>query len=199
MLRPRVFFLFLFLALTACATFEVVEVPLREADLYPVSQTQEAISVAVDEITSPERVRNYFGVSLLEQGILPVNIIVSNHGEHRVTVKPADVLLRRGTEVVDPLPIAWMAELAKRRAWRREETEEQINAFFSGLAFAETVLFPHDSYQGALFFPLDYESERDRFFSLIRLFEQGRLKLEVVVTDLETHQRIHFGPFSLSQ
>ncbi|HZC00268.1 MAG TPA: hypothetical protein VE844_02585, partial [Gammaproteobacteria bacterium] len=57
---------------------------------------------------------------------------------------------------------------------------------------------PHDSYQGVLFFPVEDRHKRDPFFSVVTLFLEGRLKMEVVVTDIETHQRTHFGPFSVS-
>jgi hypothetical protein len=188
--------------LTACASrFVVVQLPLRAADLYPLSQTKGPITVAVDQISNPERAKKYFGVDLIERGILPVNITVSNHGEDRYTVTPADILLHRHTEVIDPLPIEQIIALAKDSAGCciSAETSEQINDYFNQLVFAETVLSPQDSYQGVLFFPaLREPAEQDTMFRAIVLFNQSDLKLDVVTTNLDTQQRVVFGPFSLS-
>jgi len=183
-------------AVTACATgFVVVQLPLRAADLYPLSQTQGPITVAIDEISDAGRAEQYFGVDLIKRGILPINITVSNHGEDRYTVKPADILLRRHTEVIDPLPIELIAALAKDSAGC---CSEQIDDYFNQLAFADTVLSPQDSYQGVLFFPASRETpEQDSLFRALTLFNED-LKLDVVATNLNTHQRIAFGPFSLS-
>ncbi len=191
---------FAVVAVTACATeFEVVRPPLRAAELYPLSQTQGPITVAIDEISNPERAKKYFGVDLIERGILPINITVSNHGQDRYTVKPADILLRRHTEVIDPLPVEEIAALAKESAWISAETGEQIDEYFNQLAFADAVLSPQDSYQGVLFFPaLREPPEQDTMFRAIMLYNQSDLQLDVVTTNLNTHQRVAFGPFSLS-
>ncbi len=186
----------------ACATsFEVVQIPLRAADLYPLSQTQGPITVAIDQISDPERSSRYFGANLLDYGILPINITVSNHSEYRYTVTPADILLRRDTEVVDPLPIGEIATLVKDDAGGiSTETGEQIEDYFNSLALSDTVLSSQDSYQGVLFFPAMREpSERDSGFRAVVLFNQNILKLEVVTTNLDTRQRINFGPFPVSQ
>ncbi len=186
-------------ALTACATeFEVIRPPLRAAERYPLSQTQGAVTVAIDEIINPERAKRYFGVNLIERGILPVNITVSNHGASRYTVKPADILLRKHTEVIDPLPVEEIAAIAKESAWISAETGEQIDEYFNQLAFVDAVLGPQDTYQGVLFFPAPTEPwEQDGLFRAITLFNED-LKLDVVATNLNTHQRLAFGPFSLS-
>ena len=53
----------------------------READLYPLSQTKAGITVAVDEISNTERATQYFGIDMFEHGILPINVVISNHTE----------------------------------------------------------------------------------------------------------------------
>jgi len=188
------------LSLTGCASFVAVQMPLREADLYPLSQTRAAITVAIDEIASADRAKDYFGVDLMKEGFLPVNIIVSNHGEHRCAIKPSDVLLLKGKQVIDPVPIEVVAGIAKSRFWgMTEKTAQQIDGFFATLALKEAVLAPGETYQGVLFFrAIMGEMEEDRFFTIMRLFRESGLKLEVAITDLETHERVHFGPFSLS-
>lgn len=200
---PRVAVLFLLplFGLAACASYTVVQIPQREADLYPWAQTRAGITVAIDEINSATRAKRYFGANLIKVGILPVNVIISNHGEHRFIVKPSDVLLLRGKAVVDPLPIEMVVKIVKRHyRFMRSKTARRIDEFFENMALKEMVLIPNESYQGVLFFEdTRPKKERDRFFTIVNLFREGGLKLRVHVTDLETRERIHFGPFSLSR
>ena len=192
----------LVLTCTACATkFEVIELPLRNADLYPHSQTIGQATVAIDEIGNPQRAQKYFGIDLIKEGILPVNITISNNSGRRFTVTPADVLLRRGTEIIDPLPIESVIQMAKSSGRLNDETREQVDTYFTRLVFAETVLGAHDSYQGVLFFPagdIGPDPYRDSLFRAVALFNQGGLKMEIVVSSVDEHQRIRFGPFSLA-
>ena len=187
--------------LTGCASsYQVVQLPEREADLYPLSQTQERVTVAIDEITSPERAARYFGADLIRAGILPLAVVVSNYSEHRVTVKPSDVLVHQGTEVIDPLPIESVIAVAKEQRWLlRTRTEEQIEDYFEDLAFVETVVLPNGSYQGVMFFPVPRRPESsDTLFTILNLFREGRPKVRVGLTNLQTRQRLHFGPYPLS-
>lgn len=197
--RPVFFTIIAFVALTACAPFKVVRLPLRDADLYPLSQAKGTITVAVDEIASPDRARRYFGVDLIKKRILPISITVSNHGETNQLIRPSDILLRKGNEVIDPLPIEIVAEVVKKASGPLPvETNEKIDNFFSQIGFAETVLISHDTYRGVLFFPIASKPERDPFFSTIPLFQEGKLRLHIVITDVDTNQRTHFGPFPLT-
>jgi hypothetical protein len=199
-IMSRSFILIACVILTACATtFKVVQLPLRNADLYPLSQTKGSVTVAVDEISNPERVNNYFGVDLLEAGIIPINVVVSNHGPYQYTIKPADILLLRHTEVIDPLPIEQITAIVKDNVSLSDETSEQVDQYFADLAFTETVLIPHDSYQGVLFFPvLRSPPDPDTMFEAIVLFKQSDLKLHVVTTNLNNQERVEFGPFPLT-
>lgn len=201
-----VLILLFLLGLTACSSsYRVVQLPLRDADLYPRAQTKGGVTIAVDEITEPQRVKSYFGADLLRADILPVNIIVSNHGDRRYLINPADVLLLKGSSVIDPVPAEIVAATAKAQHGHMTEIAvKQINAFFSDLSLKETVLAPQDRYQGVLFFKtgdrdrrMRYRSD-ERFFTVLKLFREGSFKAYVAVTDVETGERIHFGPFSLS-
>jgi hypothetical protein len=187
--------------LTSCASsYHVVWMPEREADLYPLSQTRAGVTIAIDEIGTVERAERYFGADLIREGILPVAVLVSNYGKDRVIVKPSDVLLHRGREIVDPLPLETVIEMAKRQRWfLRSKTEEQIDSFFESVVFRETALLPNDSYQGVMFFPAPKSRRsQDAHFTALSLFREGGPKIRVGVTDMETHERTHFGPFSLS-
>lgn len=190
------------LASAGCAgTYQVVELPRREADLYPLSQTREGITIAIDEIRSPDRAERYFGADLIRRGILPLAVIVSNYGESRVVVKPSDVLLQRGREIVDPLPLETVIARAKEQHWLlRRRTERQMQRYFERLAFGETVLAPNETYQGVMFFPVPRPPRRaDSFFTILNLFREGGPQIRVGVTDRDGGERLHFGPFTLSQ
>lgn len=189
------------LALAGCASsYQVVRMPQREADLYPLSQTKAGITVAIDEVKSAARAERYFGANLIEDGILPVNIVLSNYGARRVVIKPSDIVLFRGKAMMDPLPIEVVAEAAKRQRRLRSRTEERVDNFFVGIAFKEAVLLPKDTYQGVMFFatPRPEKKARDAFFRVLSMFGEGGPRMRVGVTDLETGDRLHFGPFSLS-
>jgi hypothetical protein len=187
--------------LGGCAgSYHVVSMPQREADLYPLAQTKSGVTIAIDEVKGAARAERYFGADLIRKGILPVVVVVSNYGKQPVVVKPADVMLHRGREIIDPLPLEVVLGAAKSQHWfLRSRTEEQIDSFFRGVAFTETTLSPSDSYQGVMFFtvPRAHRS-RDTSFLISSLFREGGPKVRVGVTNLDTQKRMHFGPFSLS-
>lgn len=201
MSRP-LFILAVVLSLAACAggkSVELVQIPQRDADLYPWAQQRAGVVLAVDEIVDPARVRQYFGADLLKQNLLPVSVIVSNHGEHRIAVRPSDILLMRGGTVVDPMPIERVAAMAKDEMGRlHSETEQDVEKHFRSLALRERTLAPNENYQGLLFYPQPQPKERNRLFAVLSLFREGGLKMRVGLTDLDTGQRLPFGPFTLA-
>ena len=182
------------LGLTACTTeYMVVQVPLRNADLYPRSLTRSEVTVAVDGITDRDRVETYFGVDLLKAKILPVNIIFSNRGKGRYIIKPSDVLLLKGNEAVDPMPVETVVEVAKDLHARiSDKTAKQVNTYFANLALQETVLVPQDSCQGVMFFKIKEDEEEDHSFVIRRLFREGSMKIYIGVTNAETGERTIF-------
>ncbi|HET8701139.1 MAG TPA: hypothetical protein VFL97_05690 [Nitrococcus sp.] len=176
-----------------------MRIPVRDAGLYPLSQTLAEISVGVDPLEEPQRVVRYFGVNLLEQGIMPVVITISNHGSSRTEVNPADILLRRGNSVIDPLPLEDV--INKVTDWRMsEETATQAKHYLRNLSFQDRVLMAGDTYQGVLFFPVQRESDTsDSGFAVIDVFSGYLLKLTVVVSDLNEKELYTYGPFTLEQ
>ncbi|MDN5849141.1 MAG: hypothetical protein L0H63_05810 [Nitrococcus sp.] len=198
-MRSRYPIVLAFCLLMGCTSYQVVRIPVRDAGLYPVSQTLDAISVGIDPIKDGRRSARYFGIDLLDQGILPVVITVSNHGRSRAAVNPGNILLRRGNSVVDPLPIEHI--ISKATVWRMsEETATQINQYLRNLAFQDRVLMAGDTYQGVLFFPVRQESDTAaNGFTVLDVFSGNLMKLTVVVTDLGESKRYRFGPFSVEQ
>ncbi len=189
------------LILTGCAsTYRVVQIPEREADMYPLSQTKEGLTIAIDEIRNAPRAQRYFGANLINAGILPISVVVSNYGKHRLVVKPSDVLLQRGRDIVDPLPIQAVIAVAQDQHWfLHKHTREKVDTFFHSVVFKEAVLLPNDTYQGVMFFSVPKpKRQEDRFFSVWSLYAESGPRMRVGVTDLDEQGRLHFGPFSLS-
>jgi hypothetical protein len=189
------------LFLVSCAgSYQVVQIPQYAADLYPLSQTKAGVTIAIDEIRNRTRASTYFGADLINVGILPVSVVVSNHGKHQALVKPSEILLHRGKEIIDAIPIEVVAATAKRQHRSlREETEKKVDSFFENIAFKETVLRPNDTYQGVMFFAIPRSSEmRSRYFRALRAFPEEGARILVAVTDLDTGERLRFGPLSLS-
>lgn len=193
-----VFLLALMLGLAGCAgpRLDVAPMPQRDADLYPWAVEKAGVVVAVDEIVDPDRMQQYFGVNLLEHAILPVNVVVSNRSDRRVTIGPGDVLLVQDREVIDPLPIARVAHIAEGAGGDETDMSEHLAA----LVLQETTLAANQSYQGVLFFPYErVEDARDDgpLRTILRLFGHD-LRMNIGVTDASTGERLYFGPFRLA-
>lgn len=189
------------LVLLGCAgSYQVVHMPQYEADLYPQSQTKAGITIAIDEIKRPQRAERYFGADLIKQGILPVAVVVSNYGKQRAVVKPSDILLHRGREIIDPLPVEIVVATAKRQhGFLRSKTEEELNKFFENTTFKETVLLPNETYRGVMFFAAPMPKRTtDRYFTALSVFRESGPRLRVGLTNLDTGDRLLFGPFSLT-
>ena len=188
------------LALAGCASsYQVVEVPQREADLYPYSQTRNGLTVAVDEIASSDRAARYFGANLVRMGVVPVVVVVSNNGVARIDLKPSDVLVRQGTEIIDPLPLETVVAMVKsQHGHLLPSTQKEIAGYFDAVVFKNRVLTPAETYQGVLFFPIAPQQKNpDSLFSSMSLFHESGLQVVVGARDLDTGNRMRFGPFPL--
>lgn len=195
--------LLLIQGLAGCAAerFDLVHIPQRAADVYPSAQAHGPLSVVADAISDPARSRQYFGVDLPSQGILPVVVVFSNYSDGRYVVRPHDVLLLKGEHIIDPLPVERVSALAKARLWRlNEATERRIDSYFEANLLRETVIGSRASHQGVLFFPvLNPEEGPDVFFRALSLFGERSLRLYAAVTDWQHNTRHHFGPFYLPE
>lgn len=188
------------LIVSACASsYRVVQPPQYGADLYPRSQTKLAITVAVDEMNSPERVERLFGAELIGEGILAVNVVVSNYGKQRLLVKPSDILLYQGKEVIDPIPVEMVMTIAKRRKNLYASTAGEIDKYFEASTFKETAVYPGETHRGVVFFAVPAPKRRlDRFFTMFTGYGDGGPKLRLGVTNLESGERVLFAPFPVT-
>lgn len=185
MKKLMVIMLFLTGSLTACTTTRMVQPPLRNADVYPNAQTIAGLTVAVDEIFDPDRVKRYFGIDLTKEDILPVNIIFSNQGDDRFLVKPSGILLTEGNSVIDAMPVDAVEALVRDRSRPVADVVMQ-----------ETVVQPLGNYQGVLFFKTK-RADAVLYGEFENIFS-SRLAVRVVVTDQDSGERILFGPYALS-
>ena len=189
------------LSLAGCASssYRVVQLPQRAADLYPVSQTKAGVTVAIDEIRNPDRVEEYFGTNLTRQGVLPLAIIISNNSEHQIVVTPADVLLHQGPQIIDPVPLPIVVAMVEAPYRLRSKTRAQVDRYFQELAFTDVTLPRGADYQGVIFFNVPrHQRPADDLFSILPLFSEYRMRLQIGVRDTENQARLQFGPFTLS-
>jgi hypothetical protein len=187
------------LLVSACASsYRVVQVPQYGADLYPQSQTRSGITVAVDEMNNAGRVERLFGADLIKEGILPVNVVVSNFGKQRMLLKPSDILFYQGSEVIDPLPVEMVMAAAKRQKYLRSSTERQVDKHFGDATLRETTLYPNETYRGVMFFALPAAKRPlDRFFTSWSILRDDEPKMRIGLTNLESGERVLFAPFAL--
>ncbi len=191
----------LVLLVSGCtSSYRVVQVPQYGADLYPRSQTRAGVTVAIDEIKAPERVERLFGADLIKEGILPVNVVVSNFGKQHILLKPSDILLHRGEEVIDPVPMEMVMALAKRqKSFLRESTKEEVDKYFEKETFKETALYPSETYRGVMFFAVPAPKRRlDRFFTSWSVYRDGGPKIRIAFTSLDSGERVVFAPFPIT-
>jgi hypothetical protein len=190
------------LASLSCTSFDLVELPAREADVYPTAHERGGVVVAVEEVLDARRSERYFGADLPGRGILPLLVIVSNYGEERVRVRPSDLLLLDQDRVVDPLPVERVVAIPQAKGLVvTDATEARLERLYRELALRERVLAPDESYRGVVFFdvgpPRDSDPFRTRFFRMTSLFSEPPLRLNVVLTELESGERTRFGPFGV--
>jgi hypothetical protein len=188
--------------LASCTSFDLVELPAREADVYPSADEFRGVAVAVEAINEPRSSERYFGADLPSQGILPVRVIVSNHGSERVRIRPSDVLLTERERPVDPLPVEMVAAIPKSRGlYVTRATAARLDALYAELELKERVLAPDESYRGVVFFDVGPRTPRDpmrtTYFRLTNLFPEPPLQLELVLTDVDRGERLRFGPFGV--
>ena len=189
------------LIVSACSSsYRVVQVPQYGADLYPQSQTKSGITVAIDEMKTSDRVERLFGADLIKAGVLPVNVVVSNFGKQRLILKPSDILLYRGKEVIDPIPVEMVMDLAKRQhSFLRASTRQEVDKYFGDAMLKETALFPNETYRGVMFFAVPAPKRlMDRFFTSWSVYRDGGPKMRVGVTNVESGERVLFAPFAIT-
>ena len=190
----------LVLAVSACSgSYRVVQVPQYGADLYPQSQTRSGITVAIDEMKSADRVERLFGADLIKEGILPVNVVVSNFGKQRLLLRPSDILLHQGKDIIDPIPIEMVMAMAKRqKSFLRASTQEEVDKYFGETTFKETALLPSETYRGVMFFAVPGPKKMmDRFFTTWSVYRDGGPKVRVGLTNLDSGERVLFAPFAI--
>jgi len=200
-LFPLLFAFVLMLLVAGCtSSYRVVQVPQYGADLYPRSNTRAGVTVAIDEMKVPERVERLFGTDLIREGILPVNVVVSNFGNQRILLKPSDILLYRGEEVIDPVPVEMVMALATRhKSFLRASTKQEVDKYFEKSTVKETVLYPSETYRGVMFFAVPVPKRRlDRFFTSWSLYRDGGPKLRIGFTSLDSGERVVFTPFPIT-
>ena len=193
--------LVLALFVSGCASsYRAPQLPQYGADLYPQSHSRAGVTVAIDEIKARERVERLFGADLIKEGILPVNVVVSNFGKQHILLKPSDILLHKGGEVIDPVPVEMVMALAKRQmSLFRESTKQEVDKYFKEATFRETALHPSETYRGVMFFAVPApKSSLDRFFTSWSFDRDAGPKMRIGFTNLDSGERVVLAPFRIT-
>lgn len=176
--------------LAGCSGQRFAQLPEYEADVYPLTQSNAGVTVAIDEIRGAQRLERHFGADLTRGGVVPVNVVISNHSRQTVTVKPADILLYQAREVIDPLtPEAVVAAI-------RAEQQPQVRRSLEAAAFKSQAISPGETYRGVMFFAGPRKSES--LLSRLGLYRESGPKLRVGLTGQSDGGRLLFGPFELA-
>jgi hypothetical protein len=76
----QVMALILTILLCGCATRRsFLDANINPTSEYKYHQEQDGLSVAIDPFFDSEKIVEYFGINLLDQGYLPVHVVVENH------------------------------------------------------------------------------------------------------------------------
>ncbi len=192
--------------LVGCATpVELVTPPSRKADVYPTAKRSGDLVVAIDTVRESRRAQKYFGFDMREHGLMPAQIIVSNHGDEAIEVGPADILVSKGRSVIDPVPAAHVASLCKAHSNLYDgEPAELIDAHFASMSFPEMTVAPGETVRGWMFFDLGLDEKAKKpespWFRVVSLDGGGsNVGLRMAVTESESGQRLHFGPYRLDR
>jgi hypothetical protein len=126
--------------------------------------------------------------------------VVSNFGKQRILLKPSDILLHRGKEVIDPVPVEMVMAVAKRqKSFLRDSTKEEVDKYFEKATFKETALYPRETYRGVMFFAVPAPKKPlDRFFTSWDVYRDGGPKIRVGFTSLDSGERVVFAPFPIT-
>jgi hypothetical protein len=145
-------------------------------------------------------VARLFGADLIKEGILPVNVVVSNFGKQHILLKPSDILLHRGEEVIDPVPVEMVMALAKRqKSFLRDSTKEEVDKYFKQATFKETAIYPSETYRGVMFFAVPAPKRRfDRYFTSWNVYRDGGPKIRIGFTALDSGERVVFAPLPVT-
>lgn len=95
-----------------CSSYAVKDSPIPKLDAMPYTQTEGMVLVGVDPYVQPDKAQELFGEDLAAAGVIPLQVVVRNTGEHAVRVEVKNFKLSLpGEEVVAPRPAAEVAAL----------------------------------------------------------------------------------------
>lgn len=73
---------FIFVGVVACSTMTIKQYPEPPNSLFENAKTIEGVTAVAQPLLNQEDLKNYFGVNLLEKGILPIYLVVKNDNPH---------------------------------------------------------------------------------------------------------------------
>ena len=89
------------LLLNGCSTMHLPDYPVRSFQSYPNTKVDCNIGIIVQPLTNPEKIKQYFGTNLRSSDVLPVFVLVENHGSTSFLLSKERIVL---VSEVDDLP-----------------------------------------------------------------------------------------------
>lgn len=87
------------IGMSGCATMSLPEYEPAPPSEFRARASVESLDVAAYAMESEQEVTTYFGANLPNEGVLPVLVVVSNHGPKSFLLRRDDVLLQAGPAV----------------------------------------------------------------------------------------------------
>ena len=99
------FIIFVFLFLIGCASIMPPDVEIQTTSQYLFYQEKEGLKIAIDPYTDRDRVKTYFGIDLLAEGVLPLLVIAENHNnEYSFFMQKDSILFATNIDVPSTKP-----------------------------------------------------------------------------------------------
>jgi hypothetical protein len=98
-----------------CASYDARLAPIATLPAMPTQRSEGAVSAGADPYWQRDRQTMVFDADLASEATLPVQVIVVNHGERTLLVRPSDITLTLpdGTQLNPSSPGSVAAKLAK--------------------------------------------------------------------------------------
>ncbi len=98
-----------------CASYEARLAPIATLPAMPAQRSEGAVSAGADPYWQRDRQTMVFDADLASEATLPVQVVVQNHGERTLLVRPSDITLTlpSGTQLGPSSPGSVAAKVAK--------------------------------------------------------------------------------------
>ncbi|MBI5575388.1 MAG: hypothetical protein HY896_03375 [Deltaproteobacteria bacterium] len=183
-IRGALLVLLLFTMTPACASRQFAEAPARTLAEYRHRQVREGITVAIDPVAEEARAKDFFGFNLIQYGVFPVYVTITNNSGQPVR-QSRDMFFLRNMDGTRLKPL-YDHEVALPELKKRVESARVANVVSFGLmgllappnmdhadmneidlnirkkALKDRMVFPGETNSGFIFFYTTYPKNIER-------------------------------------